>query len=166
LDSRYNQHEIYCEAVIPFLEANRFRPSFRAIQKTRPITHRVKVLGRALLSARTESDSFWMLLSGNAEAAFTSTVAAADLPTPATAAAASIFTENVAVTASVVSPLMTTGSLPVAAAAAATSTATPSTTSASDTFAFVSIVATATPATAAANAATPSAGQKRKARLG
>jgi hypothetical protein len=44
-----------------------------AIQKTRHFPHRVKVLGRALLAARTEPNLFWMLLSGNAEISFAST---------------------------------------------------------------------------------------------
>jgi hypothetical protein len=40
------------------------------------------VLGRALLAARTDANSIWMLLSANPEVAFPST--AANLPTPAT----------------------------------------------------------------------------------
>jgi hypothetical protein len=69
LDSRYSQHEIFRESVIPYLETNRFRPRVRAIQKTRPIPYRAKVLGRALFAARNDANSFWMLLSGNAEVA-------------------------------------------------------------------------------------------------
>jgi hypothetical protein len=91
LDSRYSQaHEIYRESVIPYLETNQFRPRLLAIQKTRPIAYRAKVLGRALLATRTDANSFWMLLSGNAEVAFpsrTTTIAAANLPTPATVGA-------------------------------------------------------------------------------
>jgi hypothetical protein len=117
---RYGQHELFRGLVIPYLETNRLRPRLLAIQKTRPIAYRAKVLGRALLSGRNDANKFWMLLSGNAEVAFPSgttaiAVAAANLPTPATAAATS--TGNVA------------------------------------------------DAAAAANAATPSAGQKRKAHL-
>jgi hypothetical protein len=86
------QHDNFLESVIPYLATNRFRPCVRAIQKTRPIPYRAKVLGRALLSARTDANRFWMLVSGNAEVAFPSrtlTIAAAtNLPTPATAAAA------------------------------------------------------------------------------
>jgi hypothetical protein len=93
LNSRYWEHELFWESVIPYLETNRFRPRVRAIQKTRPITYRAKVLGRALLSGRTDANSFWMLLSGNAEVVFLSTAAtttlATDLPTPATAVATS-----------------------------------------------------------------------------
>jgi hypothetical protein len=81
------------ESVLPYLMTNGFRPRVRALQKTRPITYRVKVLGRALLAVRTNANSFWILLSGNAEVAFPSTSAAtapaASLPTPAIAAATS-----------------------------------------------------------------------------
>ncbi len=58
-----------------------------AIQKTRPIAYRAKVLGRALLSLRTDPNRFWMLLIGNAEIAFPSMTA--NLPPPATAVATS-----------------------------------------------------------------------------
>jgi hypothetical protein len=157
MGSRYNEHEIYRESVILDLVTNRFRPRVRAIQKTRPIAYRAKVLGRALLAARIDANRFWMLLSGNAEVAFpprsTTIAAAANLPTPAITAATS--TANVAdVAASVVSALTTsdTSILPPAAAAAAASP-----TIASDAFASA-------PPVAAANTATPSAGQKRKAR--
>ena len=115
------------------------------------------VLGSALLATRTDANRFWMLLLGNAEVAFpprnTTIAAAANLPTPVTAAATS--TANVAaVTASVMSTLTTnaTDSLPAAAADATLSTA-----SAPDTFAPT--------VAAAANVATPSARQKRKAHL-
>jgi hypothetical protein len=63
----------------------------RAITETRPIAFRAKVLGRALLAARTDANRFWMLLSGNAEVAFPPTTAAdatAVAPTVVTAAAA------------------------------------------------------------------------------
>jgi hypothetical protein len=148
LRDRYSQHELFRESVTPYLVTNMLRPRLLAIQKTRPIPYRVNVLGRALIAARTDANSFWMLLSGNAEVAFPSRtmtiVAAAILPTPATAAAA------------VMSAVTTTatGSFPTAAAAAATSAVTPS--AASDAFAFAPTV------TAATNDATPSVGQKRK----
>jgi hypothetical protein len=71
---------------------NRLRPRLLAIQQTRPIAHRTKVLGRALLGVRTDINSFWMLLSGNAEVAFLSrtatTTLVAPVPTPATVGAA------------------------------------------------------------------------------
>jgi hypothetical protein len=163
LGPRYRKHEIYRKSVFPHLETNRFRPRLLAIQKTRPITYRAKVLGRALLSARTDANSFWMLLSGSPEVAFpsgtTTIVAAANLPTPATAAASSTSYVAAAVFDSLMSVLTATatGSLPTAAAAVATSAPTPSTdtASASDTFA-------STVAAGAANVATPSADQKRK----
>jgi hypothetical protein len=101
LDPQYSRHEFFQRSVIPYLETNRFRPHLLAIQQTRPITYRAKVLGRALLSARTDGNRFWMLLSGNAEVAFPSTSAtiavAASLPTPATAAATSTTANAVAV---------------------------------------------------------------------
>jgi hypothetical protein len=154
VDSRYSKHEIYRESVIPYLKTNRFRPRLLAIQKTSPIEYRAKVLGQALLATRTDANSFWMMLSGNSEVAFppsTSTFAATANPlTPAITAATP--TANVAtVAASAVSALTTsaTGGLPPAAAAAAASAVIPS--AASDAF-------------AAADVATPSTGQKRKAR--
>jgi hypothetical protein len=156
LHDLYSHHELFRGSVIPHLETNRFRPLLLAIQKTRPIAYRAKVLGRALLAVGTDPYRFWMLLSGNAELAFpsgtTTTAAAANLPAPAAAAATS--TANVAaVAASVKSTLTTTatGCLPIAAAAAATATSAATT---SDTFA----------PTAAANVTTASAGQKRKPR--
>jgi hypothetical protein len=153
LNSRYSEHELFRESVIPHLGTNRFRPCVRAIQKTRPITYRAKVLGRALLSARTDTNSFWMLLSGNAEVtspSITTTIAAAaDLPPPASNTATASSTANVAAVAASVQQTIATGSLPTAAAAATLSTA-------SDAFAPT--------AAAATNVATPSARQKRKAR--
>jgi hypothetical protein len=94
LHNRYLRHKYFRRSVIPYLETNRFRSRLLAIQKTRPITYRTKVLGRALLSARTNANSFWILLSGNAEVAFlsttaTTTLAITDLPTPASAVATS-----------------------------------------------------------------------------
>jgi hypothetical protein len=119
LNSRYSQQELFRTSVIPYLEANRFRPRVSAIQRTSPIAYRAKVLGRALLATRTSVNSFWMLLSGNAEVAFLSTTAAAaNLTTPATAAGA---TSNVA-------PVVAT----VAATAAVTHAASTTTASAVD----------------------------------
>jgi hypothetical protein len=91
LPAPYIHHELFRGSVIPYLETNRLRPRLLAIQKTRPIAYRAKVLGRALLSARTDANSFWMLLSGNAEIAFPSKAATAtpavNQPASATAAA-------------------------------------------------------------------------------
>jgi hypothetical protein len=75
VDFRLHDHEIYRELVIPYLETNRFRPRLLAIQKTQPIAYRAKVLGRALVAARTNANTFWMLLSGNTEVAFCATTA-------------------------------------------------------------------------------------------
>jgi hypothetical protein len=91
LRDNYREQELFQVSVVPVLETNRFRPRVHAIQKTRPIAYRAKVLGRALLAARTDANSLWMILSGNAEVAFSSmtatTTAATNFPTPATAAA-------------------------------------------------------------------------------
>jgi hypothetical protein len=88
LGDYYYEHELFRRSVIPYLKTNKFRPRVRAIQKTRPIAYRTKVLGRALLAVRTDPTRLWMLLSENAEVAFASTTAtttpAANLPTPAT----------------------------------------------------------------------------------
>jgi hypothetical protein len=105
LDSSYSEHELFRQSVTPYLQMNQLRARVRAIQRAHPIPYRVKVLGRALLSARTDPNSFWMLLSGNAEVAFllrTTTIAAAtNLPTstPTTAAAAAASTTNAAAAA-------------------------------------------------------------------
>jgi hypothetical protein len=152
LPNCYSGHVIL-GSVVPYLETNRLRPRVRAIQKTRPMTYRVKVLGRALLSTRSDANSFWMLLSENAEVVFPSRIttiaAAANLPTPATTAATST-SIAVAIATSVVSAMTTTatGSLPTDAAATTLSTA-------SDACAFT--------VAATASVATPSARQKRKA---
>jgi hypothetical protein len=65
LHAHYSQHEMFRKSVIPYLETNGLRPRLLAIQKTHPITYHAKVLGRALLAARTDANRFWMLLSGN-----------------------------------------------------------------------------------------------------
>jgi hypothetical protein len=81
-----SEHELFRELVIPYLETNRLMHRLLAIQTTRPIVYRAKVLGRALLASRTNANSFWMLLSGNAEVTFPPTTAttmpAANLPVP------------------------------------------------------------------------------------
>jgi hypothetical protein len=173
VDSQYSEHEIYQESVVPYLETNRFRPRLLAIQKTRPIAYRAKVLGRALLATRTAANTFWMLLSGNAEVAFpsrTTTIAVvANLPTPATTTT-STSTGFVAAVAALEMPALTTaatGSFPPAAAAdAATSATISSTTSATtpSTASTLDAIASApTVIATAANGATTSVGQKRKA---
>jgi hypothetical protein len=84
LHDYHSKHELFQGLVIPYLDTNRFRPRVRAIQKTLPIAYRAKVPGQALLAARTDSNQFWMILSGNAEVAFPSTTTpAANLPTTA-----------------------------------------------------------------------------------
>jgi hypothetical protein len=67
LYSRFTEHELYRGSIVPYLETNRLRPRVRAIQKTLPSAYRAKVLGRALLLARTDPNRFWILLSGNAD---------------------------------------------------------------------------------------------------
>jgi hypothetical protein len=154
LHEHLSRHELFRGSVLPYLETNRLRPRLLAIQKTRPITYRAKVLGRALLAVRTDPNRFWMLLLGNAEVAFPPKNAT-NLPTPATTAATSTTTNVAGVAASAMCalPSTATGSLPTAAAAGPASATTPSTASAS--------IPTAA---AALTVATPSAGQKRKAR--
>jgi hypothetical protein len=115
----YSDHDLFRRSVIPYLKTNRLRPRLLAIQKTCPIPYRAKVLGRALLSARTDANSFWMLLSGNPEVAFmsrtTAMTAATNLPTPVTTAAENPSTVTVTAT--------TTGSLSIAKAGAPVSAA-------------------------------------------
>jgi hypothetical protein len=107
---RYSEHKLFRGSVIPYLETNKLRPRVRAIQKTRSIMYRAKVLGRALVSARTDANSFWMLLLGNPEVAFPSTTAAAaNLPTPAAAAATTSTAYIGAVVTASVMPALTTG---------------------------------------------------------
>jgi hypothetical protein len=113
---RYNEHELYRESVIPYLETNRLRPRLLAIQKTRPILYRTKILGRALLAVRTDPNRFWMLLSGNAEVAFPSTTA--NFSTPATAAA----TPN---TAAVAAAVTSTGAASTTGASTGANATTP-----------------------------------------
>jgi hypothetical protein len=99
LDTRYSQHEHFRQSVIPYLEMNQLRARVRAIQKSCPITLRAKLLGRALLSARTDANCFWMLLAGNQEVAFPSTIVTttpAIVGLPTSVAAAATFTSNVA----------------------------------------------------------------------
>jgi hypothetical protein len=92
--------------------------------KKSPIPFRAKVVGRALLAARTDANSFWMILSGHAEVAFPSRTA-----TIAPAADNASTTANVAaVAASMLSDLTPTetGRLPTAAAVATAATRNPS----------------------------------------
>jgi hypothetical protein len=114
----YSEDELYRASVIPYLATNRLRPHVRAIQKTSPIAYRAKVLGRALLAVRDNANSFWMLLSGNAEVAFPSTTVtttpAANVPTPATIGAS-------AKAATVVANPVATGTPAVKVAAPASS---------------------------------------------
>jgi hypothetical protein len=104
LPDHYREHELYRESIVPYLVTNRHRSHVRAIQKPRPFAYRAKVLGKALFTARADANTFWMLLSGNAEVAFSSTIVtitlAANLLEPSTAAATSN-TAAVAVTTAV-----------------------------------------------------------------
>jgi hypothetical protein len=101
----YEEHEMFRTSVIPYLETNRLRPRLLAIQKTRPIPYRAKVLGRALLAVRADVNSFWMLLSGNAEVAFPSTTAVvANLSTPAAADVADVAPVVAAAASNIVAP--------------------------------------------------------------
>jgi hypothetical protein len=124
LHDRYAEHELYRESIVPYLATNRLRPRVRAIQKSRPFGYRAKVLGQALLGARTNPNRFWILLSGNPEVvAFPSTTA-----TTITSAAVSLrpatpaTTTNAAVLVTVAtrSTASTTNAAPIAAPVAAT----------------------------------------------
>jgi hypothetical protein len=119
LHDHYLDHELFRGSVIPYLETNQLRPRVRAIQITRPIPHRAGVLGRALLAVRSDANSFWMLLTGNAEVAFpprTATIAvAASLPTSTTAAAIT----NVAAAVTATTTIEVAASLPTSATDAA-----------------------------------------------
>jgi hypothetical protein len=85
LEPQYYEHELYRGSIFPYLATNQFPLRVRAIQKTLPSAYRAKVLSRALLATRTDANSFWMLLSGNAEVvAFASTATAKNLCTHAT----------------------------------------------------------------------------------
>jgi hypothetical protein len=156
----YSDHDLYRGSVIPYLETNRFRPHLLAIQKARPIAYRAKILGRALLAVRTDPNRLWMLFSGNAEVAFpsdTTTIAAT------ANAAANTSTANVAAVAAfvIMSDLTSTATGSLATAAAHATAATSATTSSTASDACDPSFAIAT---TAANAATPPAGQKGKAR--
>jgi hypothetical protein len=64
-DQNFSDHELYRGSAIPYLETNSsFRLRVCAIQKTRPVLYRAKVLGCALLAVRSDPNRFWMLLSG------------------------------------------------------------------------------------------------------
>jgi hypothetical protein len=102
-NSLFSRHELFRQSVIPYLETNRFRPRVHAIQKTRPLMWRAKVLGRALLAVRNDPNPFWMLLSGNAEVAFPSTTATTTAAASLPASAAVAVSANVA-------PVVATGS--------------------------------------------------------
>jgi hypothetical protein len=98
LDYHYAEQRLFRRSVIPYLVTNRLRPRLLAIQNTRLIAYRAKVLGRALLAVRTDVHSFWMLLSGNAEVAFPSTAATATVGASANAKAAPIVASTGATT--------------------------------------------------------------------
>jgi hypothetical protein len=117
-DSRYSEKKILQGTVIPHLETNKLRPRLLAIQNIRPIAYRAKVLGRALLSARTNANSFWILLSGNPEVACSSTTTpvGTNLAAPATIGGAN---------ATTFANATTTAAAAVTAAAAATVATTP-----------------------------------------
>ena len=163
LYDRISDHAFFRGSVIPYLATNRLRPRVRAIQTIRPIPYRVGVLGRALLVSRSDANSFWMLLSGNAEVAFPSTTAtiaaAASLPTSATTAA---MVSGAATLTGFVTLALTdsaTASLPSTATSSAVGTFTPSTYPSE----HAVVVAAAAAAAAAPSVATSSAGQKRRA---
>ncbi len=58
LRAPYRPHHLFRESVIPYLERNRFWLHVLAIQQTRPIPYRTKVLGQALLAVRSDPNRF------------------------------------------------------------------------------------------------------------
>jgi hypothetical protein len=83
VNPRYSQHDLFRRVVVIHLETNQLRPCVRVTLKAFPLAHRAKVVGRTLVSGRTDANY--------AEVAFPrttiSTTAATRLPTPSTAAA-------------------------------------------------------------------------------
>jgi hypothetical protein len=147
----YLNHEYFLGSVIPYLATNRLRPRIRAIQTTRPIPYREGVLGRALPAARSDANSLWMLLSGNAEVAFpprtTEIEVAERLPTSTTAAVIPNVAADVTASATSAKLALTnsaTASIPTATTP--TATGTPSNASTSDS-AFATAPSDATPST-------------------
>ena len=161
LYDHYLDHAFFRGSVIPYLATNRLRPRVRAIQTIRSMPYRAGVLGRALLASRSEANSFWMLLLGNAEVAFpsrtTTIAAAASLPTSATTAA---MVSGAARLAGFVTLALTdsaTAGLPSTVTSSAVGTFTPST------YPAEHAVVVAAAAAAAPSVATSSAGQERRA---
>jgi hypothetical protein len=60
--------KIYTEAILPYLEANLYRPRVLAVKKTKQRPFREKVLGRALYCVRSNPNLVWMFLSQNVDA--------------------------------------------------------------------------------------------------
>jgi hypothetical protein len=61
--------KIYTEAILPYLEANLYRPRVLAVKKTKQRPFREKVLGRALYCVRRSNPNLvWMFLSQNVDA--------------------------------------------------------------------------------------------------
>jgi hypothetical protein len=154
--------DFFRESIVPYLERNRLRPRVCAIQEALPHSFRARVLGRALLAARSDANRFWMLLSGNAEVAFPSRSGAAivDAIPPADA------TVNVTTTAAFVSNVATTSSSASAAASSSAAAAASATSAAAAAAAAAAadaasaasaVAASATIASAAANAASAAA---------
>jgi hypothetical protein len=150
-DHHFIGNDVYRESIHPYLETNRLRPRVCAIQKTLPIAYRAKVLGRALLAARTNTNSFWMLLSGNAEVAFPATPAtvAVSLHTAAAAAAAAV----ASAAAAAASAAAATASAATASAAVASAAAVSASAAAAASAAVASVAAAAASAAVASAAA-------------
>jgi hypothetical protein len=60
--------QIYTEEILSRLETNLYRPRVLAVKKTKEITFREKVLGRALFSVNSSPNLVWMFLSENVDA--------------------------------------------------------------------------------------------------
>jgi hypothetical protein len=115
----HSQYHI-CHFVVPrdnhYLSRDESAPAAPSSHpKTRLVAYRAKLLGRALLAARTDVISFWMLISGNAEVAFPSTNATTTLVANVTTSASVGASTNDNADPVAVSPVSTTAAVFAAA---------------------------------------------------
>jgi hypothetical protein len=55
VNPRYSQHDLFRRVVVIHLETNQLRPCVRVTLKAFPLAHRAKVVGRTLVSGRTDA---------------------------------------------------------------------------------------------------------------
>jgi hypothetical protein len=152
----YESNGFFRESIVPYLERNRLRPRVCAIQEALPHSFRARVLGRALLAARSDANRFWMLLSGNAEVAFPSRSGTATV-FAITPAATTVNATTTAAFASDVATASSSASAAASASATAAASATSAGAAADAASAASAAAASATIASAAANAASAAA---------